>query len=303
MFNDAIGARVPMSVEAAHRSARIFGDDLLALFKQPWSGLFVTILTLACFVIVVRVAMTRTDRFSMPASRLAAGFLILALLVTVGGSILSGGFGDTYAFRYFSGHIALAATITVVILDAARPVLLRGLIWLMAVVTLVAASQAYGELRNEAGGASLAHMARYGKGRIGEEDVAHCIDHWVASGLPLRSGASQYWLARGIEFRTTSHPMLAVFADLKPFFWMSTSGPMLRPGHYLRDYNFLVVQTGGDVAPFNFTPEELVKHVPVPDRIVACEGKQIQIWYYQTDALNRAIETQARQFIASEGLH
>jgi hypothetical protein len=302
VFNDVIGARVPMSFEAARHASGIFVANLQALLSQPWSGLLVTILTLLCFAIVLRVAMARIGQFGAPSNRFAAWFWLLAVLVTAVGGVLSGGFGDPYAFRYFGGHIALAATIAVVVLDTARPAVLRGVVWLVTLATLVAAPQAYSELRNEAGGSSLAYMARYGKGRIGEEDVALCIDRWVASGLPLRAGASQYWLARSVELRTPDHPMLAVFADLKPFFWMSTSGPMLRPEHYVRYYNFLLVQTAGEVAPFNFTPTGLAGQAPVPDRVVDCGGSPVQIWYYQTEALNRVIEKQSKQFVESEGL-
>jgi hypothetical protein len=89
---------------------------------------------------------------------------------------------------------------------------------------------------------------------------------------------------------------------MRPFFWMSSIGPLRRPEHYRHHYNFMVVQAGGparEVEQFMFTPQVLRQVVPAPSRIHRCADPEVELWVYDDDRLDTLVREKAADLLAS----
>jgi hypothetical protein len=297
--------KLKYSWEAFAQSVHMLVTTVLGLMHQPLVGLILTgMLLLGVYALVelVVVAFRRDLWARAPAGSEAedrlwtAGLALYALtsLVTVlMGSLLSGGFADDKSMRYLQLPLALVVLASTAMLVQSSPRLLAWGGAFACVLSLAWAVHLQPALRSESGDSDFMQMGWRGVGRVGEERVAQCLDTARQQGLVLEAGASQYWFVRGVSYFGGGVPMFSVFADMRPFFWMSTMGPMRRPDHYRYRFNFLIVQVGGDLEPFRFTPEGVGPHAPKPDRIWQCTEAPVQLWWYADDRLDTLLRRQA----------
>jgi hypothetical protein len=303
--NGAIAHKLKYSFEALAHAVHTLGNTVQGLLHQPLVGLVLTVMLLlgigASAALVVGFS-RRRQWVSEPAAPEAADrlwtfglalYALTSLAIVLTGSLLSGGFADDKSIRYLQLPLALVALGSMAMLAQARPRLLAWGGVVACVMCLAWSAHLQPVLRSESGGADFMQMGRRGIGRVGEEKVAQCLDTAKQQGLVLEAGASQYWFARGVSYFAGGVPMFSIFSDMHPFFWMSTMGPMRHPDHYRYRFNFLIVQVGGELEPFHFTPEEVGAHAPKPDRIWRCTEAPVQLWWYADDRLDTLLRRQA----------
>lgn len=306
-FHDEMTTRVPLTWQAAVNSFSVFTDTTMNLFRQPLSGyvvswLLATAIVLALTPFSLRNRISANDKkvdFTMTtfSISLAALFFFFAAVIVAIGAIASGGFGDKFAYRYFALPLSLSVVIAALKLQWYAPKLLGRINWFLICISIVLAFQVGFQLRKIAHHASPLYMLDHGRGRMGEELFAQCLDVAEKKGFLLKAGVSQYWLARSVEHFSPLHPMLPVFANLQPFFWMSSIGPLLRPSDYPREYNFAIVQTGGETAPFEFTISNPDLILPDPAKKYTCKDVPAEIWMYENHRLDQAVKAAAQKFL------
>jgi hypothetical protein len=308
--NGALGQKLKYSFEALMHAVHTLGNALQGLLHQPPVGVILTAMLLlgigASATLVVR-SLRQRQWMNAPATPevedrvWTAGLALYALTslaLVLAGSLLAGGFADDKSMRYLQLPLALVVLTSMAMLAQSRPRLMAWGGVVACVMCLAWSTYLQPILRNESGGADFMQMGRRGVGRIGEEKVAQCMDTAKQQGFVFEAGASQYWYARGVSTFAGGVPMFAIFADMHPFFWMSTMGPMRHPEHYRYRFNFLIVQVGGELEPFHFTPDAVGAHAPKPDRIWQCAEAPVQLWWYGDDRLDALLR---RQAAATEG--
>jgi hypothetical protein len=211
----------------------------------------------------------------------ASALLCAVLVVNVFGVVLSGGFADQYAMRYFMFPLALALVLCAIRLDQ----LLKARAWLTGAAQLaLGAVIAVGATRLTlesptpvAGDSTLA---------------ADCLARIEGAGFPLRAGIADYWNARYTHYTSpANNPMLATDNKLAPDFHVSTLGPVLRPQDYpAHHYNFAILYGAVQAADPTYTAATLRPVLPAPSRIDNCGDGRLEIWLYQDDSLDRAVK-------------
>lgn len=288
--NVANEGRVHASPETAGIALRNFLQAIKTAFA-PDNGL-----TLACATLVLlallflayrllRACVLDRQGLTVGASdwRFGAASALLGavLVVNVFGVVLSGGFADQYAMRYFVFPLALALVLCVIRLDQ----LLKGRAW------LTGASQL-----------ALGAVIAVGATRLTLEPpppivgpsalAAGCLTRIEAAGFPLRAGIAEYWNARGVRYLLPAkNPILATDNKLAPDFHVSTLGPVLRPQDYpAHHYNFAILYGAVEPADPGYTAATLRPALPPPTRVDNCGDGRLEIWLYQDDSLDRAVK-------------
>jgi hypothetical protein len=78
--------------------------------------------------------------------------------------------------------------------------------------------------------------------------------------------------------------------SLDPFYWMTTKSYY----NTKADYNFILLHTQPD--QFNFNFESMKGFLPLPSRTFACEGTDIEIYFYENNSLDGIVQSAIRKF-------
>jgi putative flippase GtrA len=213
----------------------------------------------------------------------AATWLALwSLVIAATGSVLTGGFADIFGYRYFSFSLALIALIAVAAwLD--QPHVTQPLARLAT--TVVALCTLVGVGMSGAWVTATTEAQKHTTSRT----IARCLDDLRASGVDLSAGIAEYWDARAVRFQTRDLiSIIPVQANLQPFYWMSTSGPLLRSDAYASvTYDFAIF-TPNAWKQFGSNTETVQALLPAPAQRYSC-GTTAEIWRWQGDGLDRAV--------------
>jgi hypothetical protein len=133
---------------------------------------------------------------------------------------------------------------------------------------------------------------------------SQCLDSLKNEGLGLGVGLGDYWNARAVSYSTASNvPIIAVFNDLTPFFWMSSINPLLEYGdHPINNVNFILIRKPQTSDPFAFTAENLGKLLPRPNAIYDCNGSDSEVWFYEDSKLQQTFNSPVSKFLFSQSL-
>ena len=219
----------------------------------------------------------------------AAALLSVALPLGVAGSVLSAGFVDLNAYRYFTFPLTLAVVLAVVLLDHRHG--RRAAPW-HAGAALLAGAVLAGGLPLARQSAPPADPAKL---------VADCLNAVEAGGFRLHAGVGDYWNGSAVSYYLPRHnPVLVTLNDAVPLFWVSTLGPLLRPNDYPahQHSNFALLRDAGAGGQFDYTPQTIGKLLPPPSRVHACPAAQVQIWLYDGPQLDAAVAAMKADFLA-----
>ncbi|WP_186465025.1 hypothetical protein [Azospirillum brasilense] len=232
---------------------------------------------------------------------IAWAFLLASCGVLVTGSIISGGYVDEFGLRYLMLPGALVFLLALVVHDrrcAGRPARSRWSAYAagLCLVGLGAAGAAMATSRIMAPDFSFSHLRDHGvvpirglqgDNRLYEREIAACLDD-LGGKRKLRTGISDYWHARGVQYQTRSiDRMIAVQPDLRPFFWMSTVGPLFRQQHYGTHINFVIAARDAAVAgSFPLLADRIEAQLPSGYERHRCERAAFDVFYYSGSELH-----------------
>ncbi|NUB05135.1 hypothetical protein FW320_02865 [Azospirillum sp. Vi22] len=232
---------------------------------------------------------------------IAWAFLLASGGVLVTGSIISGGYADEFGLRYLMLPGALVFLLSLIIHDrrcAGRQTRSRwsGYAAGLCLVGLGATGAAMATTRIMAPDFSFSHLRDYGvvpilglqgDNRLYEWQIAACLDD-LGGKHKLRTGISDYWHARGVQYQTRSiDRMIAVQPDLRPFFWMSTVGPLIRQQHYGTHINFVITARDSAAAgSIPFLADNIEAQLPSGYERHRCEQAAFDVFYYSGSELH-----------------
>jgi hypothetical protein len=220
-------------------------------------------------------------------------FLVLLIPINLAGAIFSGGFTDIYAYRYFMLPIALAFILIIVYLD--NQITERGRRVFVLVVYLILMSILLASLitlKQKLHGnkwQEIQYIQQNGTDTIyNESAVAACVEA-VSQKEKLTAGIANYWYARSVSFRLSSHiPITAVDIFLRPHFWMNTLSSIYPTKKPIKKYNFIIAQTKCTAPHPNscLLITDIIGVVPAGYKQFTCQNTSANILVYQNDALN-----------------
>lgn len=243
---------------------------------------------------------------SVDAKFLAAGlFLSIGAPLNFFGAVLSGGFADPWGFRYFLLPFCLVFLVAILVLDETISDNIRHnkktnlLIAVFSLALILAAGLSAGYKNNS----SPLKLLSEGVPKHPEESVANCLNALRASGIKINSGIADFWMSRGIRYRTNTDEMiLPVTKDAKPFFHMATLGPLRYPQRYnMGIYNFAILGNSGHGGPFDFTEDTIGKLLPKKHNVYNCQNSDMQIWVYSDSSLDTMMRDITENFLFSIG--
>lgn len=224
----------------------------------------------------------------------AAAMLAAVLPINVIGSLLSAGFVDLNAYRYFTFPLTLAVVMLVILLD--QRYRQRAAAWHAAALALAAVV--------------LAGSWHASRQPVPQTDpaklLADCLSKIEADGFPLQAGVGDYWNGAAVSYYLPHHnPVLVTLNDAKPLFWVSTLGPMLHPQNYPthQHSNFALLRNADAGGQFDYTAATIGKLLPPPSRVQACPAAQAQIWLYDDAQLDATVTRIKADYLADRAAH
>ena len=313
--NSFDAARVPTSLAAARHSLHIFLAATAVAFKPDNALTFVFSLTVlgGLVYLLIRIggsvwrwAPQWRDLTSRPDIRahwkLYASLLFFSLVLplNLAGDIISGGLVDPGGYRYLSFPLALILLLSLLLLDRERGRLARfvpnlarasfaGPLVIIFGITYILVKGPYSQ------------PIQYWPSRH-EPKGARCLTELQRQGVKIEAGLSQYWLARGVpELMEHPVPMLALDGAALPLFWMSTIGPVLRPEHYPRHYNFVMIPEPPTL-PVEFTTETAADRFPAGYKDYRCPDSLLHVWLYEGETLDNFVRHSEDVFLFTNGI-
>ena len=325
---DAFSGRAPITIDSAKRSLGFFFEATKLTFGLENSFTFaLSVFSLAAigviffdflkiFSLKLGDGIEKTNScilFDVPSSRLrylsAFVFLMIALPLSVVGSLASGGFADAFGYRYFAFPIALGLLLFILRFDEViigkflfkKNVIDFSLIILLSIIVILGALSAKNLFLNS-GRESIVSLFDKGIRNVSDE-IAHCIENEMAGGFKFQAGVADFWGSRGVAYKVKDIPfILPVTNDLRPFFHMMTLGPLLNPKKYdVPPYNFIIASKSGTTTQFNMTPEIIGGISPPPTKIVNCENTDFSLWLYDDLKLDNLIKSNVAHFLLQLG--
>lgn len=299
VYNNPLEGRAPASIDAAGNSLRIFFQAVKIIFSTDNKLAFlISLLILSSFLFIIYNSLrdlyfnhhgiglglaldsqnTSDDNWPLTFS---GTLLCISTPISILGAILSGGFIDIFAFRYFSFPIALAITLTILIFDKKGYFSGKLWNWLYFLITAIIIA------------VSIQFLMLQKSNKSQVPPIATCLIDIQKNGFSLNAGIADYLNARGIsEYLPNKNPIFSTSNDLSPFFWMSSIGPILYPLHYPEyDYNFAIIRNSTNQGQFNYTTNTIGKLLPAPTKIYQCTNADAQIWLYKNEDLNKIVTT------------
>ncbi len=230
-------------------------------------------------------------------------YFLLTTLVTILGSIFSGGFVDVFGYRYFTFPIALCLILWITLLDSKAFFdrffyVLIGIYILLLGIAFVSPEKFF----KESGRDNYYQLYKLGvySDRV-EDKTGECLNHLSDVGFKLRAGVASYWNARGVSYKTRNNTfILPILNDAMPFFWMSSLGPLKYSSHYDADYyNFAILYKAKTLDQFNFNTSTIGANLPEPSETIECGDREI--WIYKNQSLDKYIKEKVRNFLFLEG--
>ena len=307
-FHDALVGRVPISLAGARNALDWLLTDLDALLTQgsQFGKVFALMIAISMVYSFARIkTFSKGGALHGPVAADMRWTLLLAtssLGFTAIGAVLSGGFIDAHAMRYFAFPFAMFVILALVSLDQTlQRSTLQRVYWIACVAILLLAVTSVDVMRAQARYSSLRDNLRHGSGILPTEQAAiDCIQELDASGAGLRDGIGDYWFARAIQYALPKHRMLQVDDTLHPFFWMMNAGTFNNPSAFPRFYNFAIVKATDDSGALTIPSTPL----PVSGRIVhQCRSGGLAIWYYSDDTLQTRMTANNAWYVASPFYH
>ena len=228
-------------------------------------------------------------------------YLILSFLVTIFGSIVSGGFIDIdYGYRYFSFPIALCLILWVLILDNKTFFdryfsLLIGIYILSIGIAYSSSEKLFKESKR------VNYYQLYKTGAFDQSEmVAECLNYLSNVGVIFKAGVANYWDSRGVSYKTTNNFfILPISDDATPHYWMSSLGPLKHSQRYNFDYyNFAILYKANVSNQFNINTSTIGKLLPKPSETFNCDDREI--WIYKDLSLNKYVKEKINKFLTLE---
>lgn len=316
-FNSPLNGRIPLSLEGAKSSALQLWKATYFLFdpSTPWAfftavvfllGFIYAIFRCISEVSVLSSSKNNSNESSLePTTReLVLGiFFLTSTATSIFGAILSGGFIDKFGYRYFETFIALSAILSIHHLNKRLPNRTKKTIMLCiaGLVTICTLLSTYILAFNQTS-KPLSELLRNGAYNGEVQTTANCLDNLIQNGIPLKAGVADYWMSRGVMFYMHNKKYISQSSDsLRPFFWISTIGPIKQPELYnASNYNFVIANDGKYGKLMGFDHSSLSKKLPHGYSSLACPNTSISVLYYPTDALNTFVTKQNENFLFSE---
>lgn len=214
-------------------------------------------------------------------------FLLTIIPFNITGVVLSGGLVDPIANRYFTFSMALVLILAVVFVDSYYKKNFFYIVNFFLIAILLCFELYF-----------LKHAPLPDSRASYQAQVGYCLMQIEEEGFPLHTGVSDYWFSRAVtHYLKNRQQILPIYQDGKPFFWMSTLGPLLHPKKYNHiSYNFAIVHNKMD-SQFGVAVENLIKIFPKPSRIYPCPQADMQIWLYQDNSLDKKINANIESFL------
>jgi len=234
---------------------------------------------------------------------IAACLFLLALVpVNLAGSILSGGFSDLYGYRYFIFIFLLGFVIAVAIAD--RLARFRRYITILVVfvsfILSLASAISWVALAKEQ------QRSAWSLPRPIYPEAAHIVAKRIQElrreGISLKSGVSDYWLARATSYELGDGSKISpVFNNFEPFFWMSSIGA-IRKSARAPLYNYIIVRKDSAAGPFYFTASLMNKVLPPGYVVYDCPGIPYNILFYPNARLNDTVTKYESNFFFKQNV-
>ncbi|WP_448646098.1 hypothetical protein [Pseudomonas mohnii] len=316
-FNSPLNGRIPLTLEGAKNSALRLWEATCFLFNPatPWAFLTAVVLLLGFIYAIFRCTSEAGIIFSSrensnesslqpTAQELALGiFFLTSTATSIFGAILSGGFIDKFGYRYFETFIALSSILSIHYLNKrlsnrTKKTIMYFMAGLVIICTLLSTYTLAFNQTNK----PLSELLRNGAYNGEVQTTAKCLDNIIQNGTPLKAGLADYWMSRGVMFYMNNKKYISQSSDsLRPFFWISSIGPIKQPELYnVSTYNFVIADDGKYGTLMGFDHISLSKKLPPGYRSLACPNTSTSILYYSTDALNTFVKKQNENFLFSE---
>ncbi|EFL91635.1 hypothetical protein REG_1078 [Candidatus Regiella insecticola LSR1] len=217
-------------------------------------------------------------------------FLFIVMPINVFGALLSGGFRDLYAYRYFTFFLSLILIMMVIVADKLHYFSSKK--YKLVFYFICFAIIFFSILKiKEKKFVDIINMPSL----MAKNPVSFLLNI-EKEGFILQSGIANYWHARGVsEFLTKKNWILATLNNITPFYWISSMGPIRRPDHYQYKYNFLISSMND--YPFYFTPDKIEKYLPLPSKKHKCADGNTEIWLYTDNTLDIAVRNMFNRFL------
>ena len=318
----AFAERVPLSLASMANAIQMLRAAFVLVFSRDnlyTLGLSVFFVAVFVFLAVrvygwTRIRVLRSNRngvilrFSYPVEQQFFVFLLLycivASLIVVTGSLLSGAFADPYGFRYFSLPVGVGVLLWVLGLDfngVLEKRVFRVFVALTVALCATAGAKDAFVLFDEYGKSGVEKVLVSGAPYLEAESA--CLKKIEEDGFVFGSGIGDFWNARGLRYRMGSKSyILPVTKDGRVFFHMMGLGPLETPARYgVERYNFAVLNKSETHSQFDLTPETLGMSLPRPDAVESCKGSDREIWIYSSDSLDHFVQQKIGQFLFALG--
>jgi hypothetical protein len=310
-FNSPLDGRIPLSLEGAKSSATQFLKATQFIFDPSTPTAFFTALVFfAAFVyalfngaklLISTFESKKTNPVSMQ-EQLITLFFLLTTASSFFGAILSGGFIDKFGYRYFETFIALSAVLSVYFIEKTLSAKAKkhSVIFIALFSVLITSASLISLERGRS--LPFSELLEHGAFKDQEQSTASCLDKLIERGVPLKAGIADYWMSRGVMFYAKNNIYINQSTDqFRPFFWISSIGPMRQPEKYNASvYNFVIADNGTLGHIMGFDTESLKQKAPAGFEIFSCSGSTSEVFYYPSSNLDSHVKNIQKQFLFSE---
>ncbi|MFS2113623.1 hypothetical protein [Herbaspirillum frisingense] len=309
-FNSPLDGRIPLSLAGAKSSFSQFLQATQFLFDQATHTAFLTACVFLATVVygmakALRLPVEILQRSTKTSRSVQEQMVVLFFLLTTGssffGAILSGGFIDKFGYRYFETFIAVSAVLAIYFID--RSLTEKGKKLAQACVVSLSVLATGCSIAVLEGGRTLSfpELLTDGAFKDQEQITAKCLDSLIGSGVPLKAGVADYWMARGVMYYMKNLNFISQSTDqLRPFFWISSIGYIRQPEKYhAESYNFVIADNSHLGHLMGFDSQSLKKVAPTGYRALSCAGTTNEVLYYPAGELDALVKEKQRNFMFS----
>lgn len=305
-YNSPLNGRAGLHLGAIKRAVHAFIDGTANLLDPSNLYSFLAFLTFSITVlyalynsiklILKTIALTvRHQSTEMTDLKLlsTALFLIFSTILSILGAIISGAFADIYGYRYFMTFIAIASILTGIFIEKnikAKTLLKFGThISILSIIIATISAVPLFLTKDKRGLHEISHLGAIHRT---EEDIAHCLDDIMASGVNLYSGVSDFWYSRAVRFYLNNRLYIQpTLNNLEPFFWISSADSIIEPKNFnIEKYNFVILKNEEYPSQFSYDIQTMENVLPKEFTIHTCKQADVKILIYEHHQLDEKIK-------------
>lgn len=315
-YNTPLEGRIRINYDSIQSSWHnlILATSNLSSLENAWSSIAFWIFLLTffyAFSFAIRMVWTTINTRELIYEHINSNllissvYLVFCTVLSILGSVLSGGFADPYGYRYFMTFISLSSIIASVLLGQ-RTVLKKQFYSKSYVYVLLVTIYCLSSIAN----VTIAEDRRnnqdiykYGAVIRHESKVAECINDVIRSGIHLYSGVADFWNSRGVSFYLEDKiSITATQSTFDPLFWISSVRPIINPSKYgIEKYNFTIAHGPSEYNPIKFDIEILKPYLPTGYKVFNCKRIPDKIIYYVDNTFDTYIRNKFQQYSFSYG--